>query len=45
MITLLILLTGIWMLALTWAAMELYSIAVNWLNERAHGLGGSIDVE
>lgn len=45
MITLLILLTVIWMLALTWAVMEFYSIAARWLSDKIHGHGASVDVE
>ncbi len=43
MITLIILLTGLWMLALTWGVLEVYSAAERWLHERAHGQ--SVDVD
>ncbi len=45
MITLMILLTGIWMLALTWALLEVYSIAEQWLHDRVHTQGRSVDVD
>jgi len=45
MITLLILLTGIWMLALMWAVMEFCSIFARWWHDRAHEHRGSFDVE
>ncbi len=45
MITLMILLAGIWMLALTWGVLEVYSVAEQWLLDWMHGHGRSVDVD
>ena len=45
MIALLILLTIAWFLAMTWSAMEIYSIAAKWVSDKNHEHGGFHDAE